>query len=244
MGQILTKYLSGPLGVSEAADALLDPRSAFRFFLDFINDKEDDEYVSTDIAGSSTAVVTAGQGGLVVINTVGTSAGNGGTVSSPDDFIVLDGGRTVYIEARLKISATAACWYFGLTADSPAGSEWSTASITPSAAAVLIGLDAGTDSLTGAGSAGRQLQLSLYGTSHVETLLPLTVTLAADTFYRVGLVVKGWKVQAYLDGKKIGPETSLNSNVTTTMGVQLSCVTAGTTARTLTCDYLDCVATR
>jgi hypothetical protein len=130
-----------------------------------------------------------------------------------------------------------------LTANSPAGSEFGTSSITPGSAVALIGFDAGTDSLTGA-TAGKSLQLSLYGSSHVETLVPLDFTLAAGTFYRVGILVQGWTVQAYVNGKKYGPATKMNSNTTTPMGVQLGLVTRGTSARTITCDYIDVVCTR
>jgi hypothetical protein len=240
---MITKYNSGPLGISEAADALLDPKSAFRYFLDFISDVEDGQYVSTAIAGSATAAIQSAHGGTVLLSTVGTTAGDGAIVGSPNDLIVLDGGRFVYAEARIQFSSTSASWYFGLTADAPATTEWSTAAIAPGGAAVLVGLDAGTDSLTGA-VAGKSLQLSTYGSSHVETLIPLDFTLAADTYYRVGFVIQGWTVQVFVNGKKYGPATKINSNVTTAMGVQVSCVTRGTTARTLTCDYIDVVCTR
>jgi hypothetical protein len=245
MPQLITKYNSGPLGVSEAADALLDPKSAFRYFLDFMNDVEDGQYTSTVVAASSgtAAPVASAHGGTVLLDTVGTTDGMGVVISSPGDFIVLDGSRTVYAEARLSYSNILASWYFGLTANSPAGSEWGTSSITPGSAVALIGFDAGTDSLTGA-TAGKSLQLSTYGSSHVESLVPLDFTLAAGTFYRVGILVQGWTVQAYVNGKKYGAPNRLNSNTTTTMGVQLSVVTRGTSARTMTCDYIDVVCTR
>lgn len=243
MPQLITKYNSGPLGVSEAADALLDPKSAFRYFVDFISDVEDGEYISTDLGGSATAVVQSAHGGTVLLSTVGTTNGNGVIVSSPNDLIVLDGGRTVYAEARIQVANVAACWYFGLTADAPSTSEWSTADISPGVAAVLVGFDGGTDSITGA-TAGKSLQLSTYGTSAVETLIPLDFTIAAATYYRVGFLIQGWTVQVYVNGKKYGPATKINSNVTSAMGVQLSCVTSAATARTLTCDYIDVVCTR
>lgn len=243
MPQLITKYNSGPLGVSEAADALLDPKSAFRYFVDFISDKEDDEYVSTDVAGSSTATIQSAHGGTVLIDTNGSTNGNGGIVGSPNDFIVLDGGRLVYAEARIKVSNVAACWYFGLTADAPSTTEWSTSEIAPGGAAVLVGFDSQTDDATGY-VAGKTLQLTTYGSSLVDTLIPLDFTFTADTFYRIGFVIQGWTVQVYINGKKYGPATKINSNVTTAMGMQLSCVTQGTAARTLTCDYIDVVCTR
>lgn len=243
MPQLITKYNSGPLGISEAGDAILDPKSAFRYYLDFISDVEDSQYVSTSIAGSATAAIQSAHGGTVLMDTVGSTDGNGGIVASPNDFIVLDGGRFVYAEARLQVSNILASWCFGLSADAPATTEWSTSAISPSGAAVLVGIDAGTNSLTGA-SADKCLQLSTYGTSHVETLIPLDFTFTAATYYRIGFVIQGWTVQVYVNGKKYGPATKINSNVTTAMGMYLSCVTRGTAARTLTCDYVDVVCTR
>lgn len=243
MPQLITKYSSGPLGISEAADATLDPKSAFRYFTDFINDTASDEFTFTAIAGSSTNTLQSAHGGTTVLNTIGSTAGDGGIIASPRDLIVLDGGRFVYAEARIQVSDVLASWVFGLSADAPATTEWNTAAIEPSVAAVLVGIDAGTDSLTGA-NAGKSMQLSTYGTSHVETLIPLDFTFTAATYYRVGFVIQGWTVQVYINGKKYGPATKINSNVTTAMGVYLSCVTRGTAARTLTCDYIDVVCTR
>ena len=59
-------------------------------------------------------------------------------------------------------------------------------------------------------------------------------------------MIQGWSVQVYVNGKRYGPVTRINSNVTTAMGMQLSCVveTGASTARTLTCDYIDVVVTR
>lgn len=243
MGQILTKYLSGPTGISEAGDAALDPRSAFRYFIDFIGDKEDDEFTTSDIAGSSTFANGGAHGGTFSITTGSAADGNGGVVGSNVDFITLDGGRAVYFEARVKVDSLSSSWVVGLSADAPATTEWSTSSIAPSVAAILVGRDAGTDSLTNA-VASKSLQLSMFGASHAETLIPLDFTLAVDTYYRIGFVVRGWKVQVYVNGKKYGAETSMNSNVTTAMGVYCGIVTTSAAARAMTIDYVDCVATR
>ena len=244
MPQLITKYNSGPLGISEAADALLDPKSAFRYYLDFIQETEDDDYISTVVgAAGSTAAVVAGHGGQVQIVTHNGGAGDGAIMGSPNDFIVLDGGRIVYAEARISNDDVTNPWYFGLTADAPATTEWSTATITPSTVAILIGWDAGTDSLTGA-VAGKSLQLSVRGTGTTEALVPLDFTIAANTFYRVGFVVQGWTVQAYVNGKKCGAPVRMNSTSTTPVGVQLSMVTPAASARNMLVDYIDVVATR
>lgn len=243
MPQLITKYNSGPLGISEAADALLDPKSAFRFFIDFINDKEDDEYTSTDVAGTSTFALEDAHGGQFSITTGSAADGNGGIVASNKDFVVLDGGRFVYFEARVQVDSLSSSWVVGLSADAPATTEWSTSTISPGVAAILVGRDAGTDSITGA-VANKSLQLSTYGTSHVETLIPLDFTLATGTFYRIGFLVQGWTVQVYVNGKKYGPATKINSNVTTAMGVYCGIVTTSAAARKMTFDYIDCVATR
>ena len=47
MPQILTKYASGALANSEAADATLDPKSAFRYFVDFIMEVKTPDGVKT-----------------------------------------------------------------------------------------------------------------------------------------------------------------------------------------------------
>jgi len=243
MPQLITKYNSGPLGISEAADALLDPKSAYRYFLDFISDKEDDEYISTDIAGSSTAAIVAGHGGIAQIVTGSAAAGNGAIIGSQDDFIILDGGRMVYAEARISNDNLTNAWYFGLTADAPSTTEWSTAAISPSTVAILIGRDAGTDSLTGA-VAGKCLQLSIRGTGTTEQVVPLDFTLAVDTYYRVGFLVQGWTVQAFVNGKKCGNPVKMNSTSITPMGVQCSMVTPAASARNMLVDYIDVVGTR
>lgn len=244
MPQIITKYNSGPLGVSEAADALLDPKSAFRYFVDFITDKEDDEYLSSNVADTSTFANENAHGGAFSITTGSTADGSGGTVSSLSDFIVLDGGRFVYFEARVQVNSLSSSWVVGLSADAGGtASEWSTSAIAPGGAAILVGRDAGTDSITGA-VANKSLQLSTYGTSHVETLIPLDFTLAVDTYYRIGFVVQGWTVQVYVNGKKYGPVTKMNSNVTTAMGVYCGIVTTSAAARKMTFDYIDVVCTR
>lgn len=244
MPQIITKPLSGALANSEAADAVLDPKSAFRYFLDFIADKEDDEFLSNDVAGSSTFAQEDAHGGAFSITTGSAADGNGGTVTSLKDHIVLDGGRFVYFEARVQVNSLSSSWVVGLSADAGGtGSEWSTSAIAPGAAAVLVGRDAGTDSITGA-VANKSLQLSTYGTSHVETLIPLDITLAVDTYYRIGFVIQGWTVQVYVNGKKYGPATKINSNVTTAMGVYCGIVTTSGAARKMTLDYIDCVCTR
>lgn len=243
MPQLITKYNSGPLGVAESADALLDPKSAFRYFVDFISEKEDDEYLSSDIAGTSTFANEDAHGGAFSITTGSTSA-NGGVISSLKDFIVLDGGRFVYFEARVQVNSLSSSWVVGLSADAGGtSSEWNSAAIEPGGAAILVGRDAGTDSLTGA-VANKSLQLSTYGSSFVETLIPLDFTLAVDTYYRIGFVIQGWTVQVYVNGKKYGPATKINSNVTTTMGVYCGIVTTSAAARKMTFDYVDVVCTR
>ena len=242
MPQLITKYNSGPLGISETADALLDPKSAYRYFLDFISDKEDDEYISTDLGGASTAAIVAGHGGIAQIVT-GATDGQGAIIGSQADFITLDGGRIVYVEARISNDKLTNAWYFGLTADAPSTSEWSTATITPSAASILIGFDAGTDSLPGA-TAGQSLQLSVRGSATQESVVPLGFNIAANTYYRVGFLVQGWTVQAYVNGKKYGNTVKMNTNSTTPMGVQLSMVTADSAASNMLVDYIDVVGTR
>lgn len=243
MPQILTKYASGALANSEAADAVLDPKSAFRYFVDFIVDKEDDEFATNDIAGTSTYTNNAIHGGEFQIATGLAADGNGGVVCSPQDFVVLDGGRFVYFEARVQVDNLASSWVVGLSADAPSTTEWSTSAIAPSVAAVLVGRDAGTDSLTGA-VANKTLQLSLFGTSHTETVIPLDFTLAVNTYYRIGFVIQGWTVQVFVNGKRYGPATKINSNVTTPMGVYCGIVTTTTATRNMKLDYIDCVATR
>lgn len=244
MPQLITKYNSGPLGISEAGDAILDPKSAFRFYLDFINDKEDDEFLSNDVAGTSTFAQEDAHGGAFSITTGSAADGNAGTVTSLKDFIVLDGGRFVYFEARVQVNSLSSSWMVGLSADAGGTTtEWSTSAISPGGAAIFVGRDAGTDSLTGA-VASKSLQLSTYGTSHVETLIPLDFTLAVDTYYRIGFVVQGWTVQVYVNGKKYGPATKINSNVTTAMGVYCGIATTSAAARKMTLDYVDVVCTR
>jgi hypothetical protein len=244
MPQLITKYNSGALGVSETGDAILDPRSAFRYFLDFIIDKEDDEFLSNDVAGSSVFAKEDAHGGTFSITTGSAADGNGGTVTTPKDCIVLDGGRRVYFEARVKIDSLLSSFVVGLSADAGGtGNEWSTSTIAPGGAAILVGRDAGTDSLDGA-SANKSLQLSTYGSSHVETLIPLDFTLETDTYYRIGFLVQGWTVQVFVNGKKCGPATKMNSNVTTAMGVYCGIVTTSTAARKMTIDYIDTVCTR
>lgn len=244
MPQLITKYNSGPLGVSEAADALLDPKSAYRYFLDFIVDKEDDEFLSNVIAGSPTFTQEDEHGGSFSIATGATADGNGGTVTSAKDCVVLDGGRRVYFEARVKIDNFSSSWVLGLSADAGGtNSEWSTSAVAQGAVGILVGRDAGTDSLTGA-VANKSLSLWTYGTSMVETLIPLDFTIAVNTYYRIGFMVQGWTVQVYVNGKKYGPETKINSNATTAMGPYCGIVTTSAATRKMTIDYIDLVGTR
>jgi hypothetical protein len=246
MPQIITKYNSGPLGISEAADATLDPKSAFRYFVDFISDKEDDEFVTTSSANAATFALTNDHGGAFTIATAATANGDHGIVASPADFIVLDGGRFVYFEARVQVDSLSSSWVVGLSADAPATSEWSTSAIAPGSAAILVGRDAGTDSITGA-VANKSLQLSTWadGTAgHVETLIPLDITLAVNTYYRIGFVVQGWTVQVYVNGKKYGNPVKMSSAVTTAMGVYCGIATTSAAARTMKLDYIDAVCTR
>lgn len=251
MGQILAKYNQGPLGWAEIADAMFDPQNSFIYSHDFIQPDGTDSIFATNSIGTGTATFTMNNahGGTLTFATAATSTANDQSViGSPADFIELRADRRVYIEVRISgdaINLSTANFAVGLTAASPATTVFSAAALAVPANSVLIGRDQGTDSLTGAAAAGRNLQLCHRGASGamVESVLRLTETLNTTSFYRIGMFIQGHTVQCFLNGKKIGGEIRME-DTNAAMGFYAVAQTTNTTGRGLTIDYFQVIATR
>lgn len=246
MAQVIVRPGQGALAYSETADALFDPKGTMRFFVDFITDIEDQSFLTATGGSSPTYAYVADNGGAFYIQAAAT-VGSWGAIASQGDFVVLDGSRSVYFESRVKFDSLGNNGFVvGLSADAPATTEFtaSTATIDQDVVSITVGRDPGTESLTG-GVANKCLQLSMFGaTTMTETLIPLDFTLAVDTYYRIGFSVIGWTVQVYVNGKKYGPATKMNSNATTAMGVYCATATLVATTKKMTIDYISLTATR
>ena len=244
MAQVIVRPGQGALAYSETADALFDPKGTMRFFVDFITDVEDQSFTTAAGVGTPVYAYVAENGGAFSITT-GATAGNYGVVASQGDFVVLDGSRSVYFEARVKVDSLGNNGFIvGLSADAPSTTEFtaSSSTIAQDVVSITVGRDTGTDSL---GVASKCLQLSMFGvTTMVETVIPLDFTLAVNTYYRIGFSVIGWTVQVYVNGKKYGAATKMNSNATTAMGVYCAIATDTTAAKAMTIDYISLTATR
>lgn len=251
MGQILTKYNQGALGWAEIADATFDPANAFTFFEDFFaEDGSDSRYETNGLGtGTSTFTMQDAHGGALALATASSSTANDqAVVASVNDLVELSGGRRVYLEARIKgdgVYLSTANFVVGLTAAAPATTVFSSAAIAVPANSIMVGRDQGTDSLTGASAtAGRNLSLFTRGSSgaQVETPCVLTETLNATDYFRFGILILGQNVQAYLNGKKVGPVIQCSTNAA--MGFYAAAQTTNTTSRGITIDYVSLSATR
>lgn len=263
MGQILTKYKQGALGWAEFADAIFDPANAIRVYNDFIE---------TGAITASTTSGTAVQGsGVSIVSThAATNLGNitinsahGGTVSltqnatttandnmamtSINDFWTVAPGRRGYFECRVSGTAMVNGFCVGLTSSGPAGSVWNTSAIAAAADSILIGRDAGTDTVTG-GVVSRTLQLSVRGSngSMVETAMVLPAAISATTTYTLGIFIDGTQVQGYVNGVKTGAVTKYDNSSGTPgpMCWYLSTNAPSTSPFVLTCDYVAFAGTR
>jgi hypothetical protein len=251
MGQILTKYNQGALGWAEIADAQFDPQNSFACGSDFMQPDGSDALYATNQVGTGTSTFTLNNahGGTLTFATAATSTANDqAIIASPGDFVELRADRRVYFEARVfgdALNLSTANFCIGLTAATPATTVFSTASILAPANSVLIGRDQGTDSLTGAAAAGRNLQLSHRGASGsmVESLLRLPVVLSTTAWCRLGMYIQGHTIQCFCDGKKIGGEIRME-DTNAAMGFYAVAQTTNTTGRGLTIDYFQVIATR
>jgi hypothetical protein len=254
MGQILTKYNQGSLGLAEFADAQFDPQSSFSYFVDFIQyDAANDYFIATNGVGTGTAAFTqnSAHGGTLTLSTAATSTANDqAIIASPLDLFELTGGRRAYIEVRFKSASSFVAtgnWVLGLTAASPATTVFSGAAIAVPINSIMIGRDQGTDSITGASAtAGRNLQLCTRdGTnSMVETVCPLTETISITAFQRVGFFCNGNTVQAFYNGKKVGNPVTLAAATTAVMGIYFAVQTTNTAAVAAEVDYIAAAFTR
>lgn len=264
MGQILTKPGQGGLAWAEVADAIFDPANALRSFIDFTEGAG-----SVTLSGTSgTVVAGAHYSGLSTHNTtnlgtatIGTAHGgtlvlthNGTTVTANDNvaigsnsrFIAQAQGRRMYFEARVTNTAVTSDFAVGLTS-APLAASIVSGAIAAAADSILIGRDAGTDSLTGA-VANRTLQLCVRGSagSMTETVLVLPAALSASTVYRIGFFVDGRNIQAYINGIKTGPVVQYDntSGTPAAMGWHATTNARAATASPLTIDYIATAATR
>lgn len=263
MGQILTKPGQGGLAWAEVADAMFDPANALRSFIDFTEGA-----ASVTLSGTSGTVVagahysglsthasttlgtatvgTAHGGTLILTHNASTTANDNVAIGSNSRFIVQAQGRRIYFEARVTNTAVTSDFAVGLTSAPLAASIVSGAIAAP-ADSILIGRDAGTDSLTGA-AANRTLQLCVRGSngSMTETVLVLPAALSASTVYRIGFFVDGRNIQAYINGIKTGPVVQYDntSGTPAAMGWHATTNARSTTASPLTIDYIATAATR
>lgn len=259
MGQILTKYNSGALGLAEAADALFDPRSAATTTEDFlcrgIATNPFYQFKSLHTTTATTALQsTTDHCGALKITTASTSVANdSGVVCMNGSVFTVSGSRNHYFEARVlgtALNSADGNFVVGLSSQAivtTATTLFATSGIiTPTINNILIGRDQGTDTLTGA-VANRTLQLCVRGSAGAmtETVLLLPATISTTAYYTIGFIVSGTTVQAYINGKKTGVAVSVDSSTTLLpMGWLCSCATTSTAATSMTIDYVSVTATR
>lgn len=262
MGQILTKYKQGALGWAEFADAIFDPASAIRVYNDFIDtgaitasgttatavQGSGISVVSTHTTNAGSFTVNSGHGGSITITHASTSvAGDNMAVTSAQDFWTMANGRKGYFECKVSGSALANGFCVGLTASGPAGTVWSSSAIAAGADSILIGRDAGTDSLTG-GVSNRTFQLSVRGSTGAmtETAMVLPSTISATNVYTIGIFIDGTSIQGYVNGVKVGAVARYDNSSGTPgpMCWYLSTNSPSTSPIPLTCDYVAFSGTR
>lgn len=262
MGQILTKYKQGALGWAEFGDAIFDPAGAIRTYQDFI------EVTAIALASTATAVqggpvtamatfttttgtyaVNSAHGGTVTIATAATSVANDNVIatSTNDFWTVSPGGRRGYFETKVSGLGMSLGFAVGLTAGGPATSCFSSSAISTAVDSIMIGRDAGTDSLTGA-VASKTFQLCIRGSTGAmtETVIPLTATISTSTVYTLGLYIDGTNVQVFVNGVKAGPVVQYNASSGTPgpMSWMIGCNAPSTAPSNLTCDYIAFAGTR
>ena len=257
MPQLITKYNTAPRVFGLEADALLDPKSAFRYFVDFVKDVEDDEYITSTGTGASAATFSYDSlsGGAMRITTAsGTgSTGSWGAFYSKNDFIVLDNGRRVFFDTEFtfnSLNQTSFC--VGLTTGSPSTSMFDASGLVTGGGSgdrsILIGRDSGTVSLPGANSSNvKNLQLWIKDTSGAATeiVLPVSETIVAASLpYTFSLAIQGWTVQAYFNGKPIGSPVKIATQFTDAMGVVCSGANEAEVSKNYLCDYIEVTGTR
>ena len=262
MGQILTKYKQGALGWAEFGDAIFDPASAIRTYQDFIEVNAISltttatavavgpvSAMSTFTTTTGTYAVNSAHGGAVTIATHTTAVANDNVVAaSINDFWTLSpGNRRAYFETKISGTAVSLGFAVGLTAGSPATSCFTAAAIATAVDSIMVGRDAGTDSLTGA-VASKTFQLCVRGStgSMTETVIPLTATISTSAVYTIGFYVDGTNVQVFVNGVKAGPVVQYNASSGTPgpMGWMIGCHAPATAQSSLTCDYVAFAGTR
>ena len=252
MPQLITKYNTATRVYGQEADALLDPKSAYRYFVDFIKEKEDADYTTSTGASGATFAAESLHGGSLSITTTNT-AGSWGSINSKQDFIALDNGRRVFFDTRFtfnSLSLTSFC--VGLTTGTPANTMFDgNGAVTGGGSgdrSILIGRDSGTTSLPGANSNTlKNLQLWIKDTSGAATeiVLPISETLvAANLPYTFTLAIQGWTVQPYFNGKRLGNPIKIGTQFTETLGAITACATETTVSKFYRCDYIEVVGTR
>jgi hypothetical protein len=192
--------------------------------------------------------VNSAHGGTVSLATASTSVANDNmAMTSIADFWTVAAGRRGYFECRVTGTAMANGFCVGLTSSGPAGTAWSSSAITAAADSILIGRDAGTDTVTG-GVANRTLQLSVRGStgSMVETAMVLPAAISSTTTYTLGIFIDGTQVQGYVNGVKTGAVTKYDNSSGTPgpMCWYLSSNAPSTSSIVLTCDYVAFAGTR
>jgi len=263
MGQILTKPGQGGLAWAEIADAMFDPANALRSFIDFTEGAASVTLSATSgtvVAGAhysglsthnttnlGTATVGTAHGGtLILTHNATTNANDNVAIGSNSRFITQAQSRRIYFEARVTGAAVASDFAVGITS-APLAASFTSGAIAAPADSILIGRDAGTDSLTGA-VANRTLQLCVRGStgSMSETILVIPAALSASTVYRIGFFVDGRNIQAYINGIKTGAVVQYDntSGTPAAMGWHATTNARSTTASPLTIDYIAAAATR
>ena len=263
MGQILTKYKQGALGWAEFGDAIFDPANAIRTYQDFI------EVNAITLATTATAVVggpvsamatfttntgtyavNSAHGGSVTIATHTTAVANDNVVAASinDFWTVSPGSRDAYFETKISGTAVSLGFAVGLTAGSPATSCFTAAAIATAVDSIMVGRDAGTDTIVSGLTASKQFQLCVRGSTGAmtETVIPLKDTISTSAVYTIGFYVDGTNVQVFVNGVKAGPVVQYNASSGTPgpMGWMIGCHAPATAQSSLTCDYVAFAGTR
>jgi hypothetical protein len=261
MPQLLAKYNTGALAWAEIADAILDPSDSFYVAQDFIDAGAVTVTSNAAVAGplytvssvnASTNVgafaLNSAHGGTGTITTNATTTANDNiAVASNADFLTVAAGRRGYFEARVSGVSVSTGFAVGLTSATPGTSVFSSSAIAVPADSVMIGRDAGTDSLTGA-VANRTFQLCVRGSngSMTETILVVPATISTSAFYNFGFLIGGTEVQAYINGIKVGAVARYDNSSGTpgAMGWMAAANAPATTQASLAVDYVVVSGTR